>query len=49
MAPGFRVAGPAFTVSGPAVDNLWLHKAVAAADPGDVLIAYASGVYEAGY
>lgn len=49
MGPGFRVCGPAFTVHGPGTDNLWLHRAMLAAKPGDVLVAYVSGVYEAGY
>lgn len=49
MAPGFRLAGPAFTVHGPGSDNLWLHRAIALARPGDVLVAYAGGVFEAGY
>lgn len=49
MAPGFRLCGPAFTVHGPGGDNLWLHRAIAAAKPGDVLVAYVGGVYEAGY
>lgn len=49
MGPGFRVCGPAFTVHGPGTDNLWLHRAMLAAKPGDVLVAYVSGIYEAGY
>lgn len=49
MGQGFRLCGPAFTVHGPGVDNLWLHRAILAAKPGDVLVAYVSGVYEAGY
>lgn len=49
MAAGFRVCGPAFTVHGPGEDNLWLHRAMVAAKPGDVLVAYVSGHYEAGY
>jgi 4-hydroxy-4-methyl-2-oxoglutarate aldolase len=49
MGQGFRLCGPAFTVHGPGVDNLWLHRAIVAAKPGDVLVAYVSGVYEAGY
>jgi len=49
MGPGFRICGPAFTVHGPGTDNLWLHRAMLAAKPGDVLVAYVSGVYEAGY
>jgi 4-hydroxy-4-methyl-2-oxoglutarate aldolase len=47
--PGFKLCGPAFTVHGPGTDNLWLHRALALAQPGDVLVAYVSGVYEAGY
>ena len=49
MAPAFRIAGPAFTVQGPGGDNLWLHRAIAFARPGDVLVAYANGTFEAGY
>ena len=49
MAKGFRICGPAFTVHGPGADNLWLHRAMAVAKPGDVLVAYVSGVFEAGY
>lgn len=49
MAKGFRLCGPAFTVHGPGGDNLWLHRAMAVAKPGDVLVAYVSGVFEAGY
>lgn len=45
----FKICGPAFTVHGPGVDNLWLHRALALAKPGDVLVAYVSGAYEAGY
>jgi 4-hydroxy-4-methyl-2-oxoglutarate aldolase len=49
VAPSFRICGPAYTVHGPAIDNLWLHRAIATAQPGDVLVAYVNGVYEAGY
>ena len=49
MAPGFKLCGPAFTVHGPGIDNLWLHRALVLAQPGDVLVAYVSGAYEAGY
>jgi 4-hydroxy-4-methyl-2-oxoglutarate aldolase len=49
MAPSFRVAGPAFTVQGPPGDNLRLHRALAAARPGDVIVASVGGVYEYGY
>jgi len=36
--PSMRLAGPAFTVTTPPGDNLWIHRAVYAARPGDVLI-----------
>jgi len=49
VAASFRIAGPAFTVWGPPADNLWIHRALALARPGDVLVAYAGGFYEAGY
>jgi 4-hydroxy-4-methyl-2-oxoglutarate aldolase len=45
----FRLAGPAATVHGPAADNLWLHRAIYAAQPGEVLVAYVSGHFESGY
>ena len=48
-APGFEVCGPAYPVSGPAGDNLWLHRAIADAVAGDVLVAYLEDHYEAGY
>jgi 4-hydroxy-4-methyl-2-oxoglutarate aldolase len=32
------VAGPAFTVRCPPGDNLWIHRAIYAASPGDVLV-----------
>ncbi len=37
--PGARLAGPAFTVQGAGGDNLALHRAVATAPPGHVLVA----------
>jgi len=44
-----RVAGPAFPVSTPPGNNLWIHRALAAAAPGDVLVVVTSGHHEAGY
>ncbi|MFC9125745.1 RraA family protein [Streptomyces sp. NPDC057099] len=41
--PGARVAGPAFTVQGVGGDNLALHRAVAEAPPGSVLVADLQG------
>lgn len=45
----FKLCGPAFTVHGPGIDNLWLHRALMLAQPGDVLVACVSGAHEAGY
>lgn len=49
VCPGFKVCGPAFTVHGPGGDNLWIHRAIYAARPGDVLVVCTNGVYEHGY
>ncbi len=49
MAPSFKICGPAITVHSPPADNLWLHRALYLAKPGDVLVVYVSGHYEAGY
>lgn len=49
VARGFRVCGPALTVHSPGGDNLWLHRAIDLAQPGDVLVVHVSGVYEHGY
>lgn len=47
--PAFRVCGPAVTAHGPGGDNLWIHHAIYAAQPGDVLVVHVSGAYEYGY
>lgn len=49
LAPGMRVCGQALTVHSPPGDNLWLHRALAIAQPGDVLVVFANGAYEHGY
>lgn len=49
VAPSFRISGPAVTVHSPPGDNLWLHRALYVAKPGDVLVVYVSGKYEHGY
>lgn len=49
LAAHFRICGPASTVHSPGGDNLWLHRAIYAAAPGDVLVVYVSGAYEHGY
>lgn len=43
------VAGPAFPVVAPPGDNLWLHHAILAASPGDVLVVSTGGGREFGY
>jgi 4-hydroxy-4-methyl-2-oxoglutarate aldolase len=49
VAPAFRVCGPAVTVQSPGGDNLWLHRALYVAGPGDVLVVHVSGVHDFGY
>lgn len=49
VAPDMRTAGPAFTVHIPAGDNLWIHRALYQAAPGDVLVVSTSGGTEWGY
>jgi 4-hydroxy-4-methyl-2-oxoglutarate aldolase len=43
VASGMRLLGPAFTVECPAGDNLAIHRAVAAATTGDVLVVAVVG------
>jgi 4-hydroxy-4-methyl-2-oxoglutarate aldolase len=49
LQPEFSLCGPVFTVDCPPADNLWLHRAIYAAAPGDVLVADVRGQTEAGY
>lgn len=49
IAPQFRLCGPAVTVHSPGGDNLWLHRAIYAAQPGDVLVVHTSGLFYHGY
>ncbi len=49
VSPDMRIAGPAFTVHIPPGDNLWIHHALYAAAPGDVLVVSTSGGIEWGY
>ena len=49
VSPDMKLAGPAYTVHVPAGDNLWIHRAIYAASPGDILIVYTSGGHEWGY
>lgn len=47
--PHFRICGPALTVHSPPGDNLWLHYAIYAAQPGDVLVVHCNQAFEYGY
>ncbi|GLR66975.1 S-adenosylmethionine--2-demethylmenaquinone methyltransferase [Acidocella aquatica] len=49
VANTFRLCGPALTVHSPPGDNLWLHRAMDIAQPGDIMVVYASGGYDYGY
>jgi 4-hydroxy-4-methyl-2-oxoglutarate aldolase len=49
MTLGLKLCGPAVTVHSPGGDNLWLHRAIYAARPGDVLVVYCNAQYEHGY
>jgi len=49
VARNFRICGPAVTVHSPGGDNLWLHRALYVAEPGDVLVVHVSGAYDYGY
>ncbi len=49
VVPGWRIEGPAFPVQGPPGDNLWLHRAIYAAGPGDILVVHVGDHHEAGY
>ncbi|MGW5151503.1 4-carboxy-4-hydroxy-2-oxoadipate aldolase/oxaloacetate decarboxylase [Rhodococcus koreensis] len=52
LRPAYSAAtvhGPAFPVLCPGGDNLWLHRAVAEADPGDVLVVQTTSADEYGY
>ena len=49
VAPSFSICGPAVTVHSPAGDNLWIHRAIYVAKPGDVLVVHVSCGYDFGY
>lgn len=49
ISPAMKLCGTAFTVHTMPGDNLLLHKAIASAATGDVLVAGVSEHYEAGY
>ncbi len=47
--PSFKLWGPAATVATPSGDNLWIHRALAAAAPGSVLVVSTGNGEPAGY
>lgn len=47
--PSMKLCGPAVTVHSPGGDNLWIHRALYVAQPGDVLVVYVSDVPDYGY
>jgi len=49
VAASFRICGPAVTVHSPPGDNLWIHRAIYVAKPGDVLVVHVSGGHDFGY
>ena len=49
VTPGMAICGRAVTVQSPPGDNLWLHRAIYKAEPGDILVITVGGVYEHGY
>ena len=49
VAKSMKICGRAFPVKGPSGCNLWLHRAIAKAEPGDVLIADIGDDPEYGY
>ena len=49
VASGMKVCGPALTVLCRSRDNLMLHKAIAVAKPGDVLVVATEDSAEAGF
>ncbi|MCG2621344.1 4-carboxy-4-hydroxy-2-oxoadipate aldolase/oxaloacetate decarboxylase [Arthrobacter sp. I2-34] len=49
VRPGMRLAGTALPVLCPPGDNLWLHRAVYEADPGEVLVVDVGEAMEHGH
>ncbi|MBB3191936.1 4-carboxy-4-hydroxy-2-oxoadipate aldolase/oxaloacetate decarboxylase [Halomonas cerina] len=49
VSPDFKVCGRAVTVHGPGGDNVWLHRAIYEARPGDVLVVSTNSTFEHGY
>lgn len=49
VTPALRLAGPALPVQSPGGDNLWLHRALEVAQPGDVMVVHTGGAFDYGY
>jgi 4-hydroxy-4-methyl-2-oxoglutarate aldolase len=49
LTPGMRLCGRALPVRSPPGDNLWLHRAIYEAQPGDVLVIDVGDGIEYGY
>jgi 4-hydroxy-4-methyl-2-oxoglutarate aldolase len=49
VADGVKICGAAYPIKGKGGDNVWLHRAIAEAPKGAILVADVSGVYEYGY
>ncbi|WAH37634.1 4-carboxy-4-hydroxy-2-oxoadipate aldolase/oxaloacetate decarboxylase [Alicyclobacillus dauci] len=49
ISSGMSICGKATTVLSPPNDNLWLHRALYEAEPGDVLVVDVGLEFEAGY
>ena len=49
VAPQLKLCGRALTVASAPGDNLWIHRALLYAAPGDVLVCTVGGAYEHGY
>jgi len=49
ISPAMRLAGPALTLRVPPLDNLWIHRALYRARPGDILVVDTGGGREGGY
>lgn len=47
--PSFKLWGPAVTIATPSGDNLWIHRGLAAAAPGSVLVVSTGNGEPAGY
>lgn len=47
--PNWSICGPALTVLSPPKDNLWLHRGIYHAQPGDVMVVDTGLFHEAGY